>query len=347
MKNLKQELVDAILTSSAKQPPKQQFGEAFAPANIALCKYWGKRVEELNLPFTNSLSISLGDRGTHTRVEINDCDEIYLNNKAVGDTDTFYVNIIKFLDLFRPTGMSFKVSTKSNIPIGAGVASSASGFAALVQALNILFGWGLSMQQLSILARLGSGSACRSLWQGFVEWEKGARNDGFDSFAKPLPLTWRQLRLGLLLYSIEQKSVSSRQAMAATVRTCPFYSLWPDRVQTAIHTIKDAINKRDFMKFGQTAETNALEMHAMMLATTPSIIYSNEDTIAGMQQVWQTREQGIAVYFTQDAGPNLKLLFLENEEQTVRQLFPGVEIINPWERSEAPGLLAANVGRLG
>jgi diphosphomevalonate decarboxylase len=327
----KQQLVATII--GEKKNPTKQIGEAFAPANIALCKYWGKRNEQLNLPVTNSLSISLGNRGTNTRIEINTSgyDEIILNGKLVTREHKFYSNLISFLNLFRPDGICFKVITDSNIPIAAGVASSASGFAATIKALNDLFAWQLSEQKLSILARLGSGSASRSLWHGFVEWEAGKDTDGLDSFAKPLPYVWPELRIGLLLFSTEQKSISSRQAMAATVNNCPYYSLWPSRVEFAITYMKKAIIERDFVKFGQVLESNALEMHALMLATTPPIMYSNADTIAGMQAVWLARSNGVAVYFTQDAGPNLKLLFLQKDEEVIKKLFPRVELVEPWD----------------
>lgn len=313
--------------------PKNQQATAFAPANIALAKYWGKREENLNIPVTNSLSISLGTKGSKTTIAINDKpqDEIYLNAQLVDNTSTFAQNIIDYLSLFRVPGLYFKVMTNSNIPIAAGVASSASGFAALATALNNLYAWQLASQELSILARLGSGSASRSLWHGFVEWEAGTRADGLDCFAKLLPYSWPQLRLGLLLYSTKAKSISSRQAMKATVNHCPFYSLWPSRVNAAITKIKSAIINQDFSSFGQTLETNALEMHALMLATYPPIIYSNADTMLGRQQVWAARNQGIEVYFTQDAGANLKLIFLQEQELLIQQLFPQLEIVNPWE----------------
>ena len=330
----KQQLVTTII--GEKKIPAKQFGEAFAPANIALCKYWGKRSEQLNLPVTNSLSISLGNRGTNTRIEVNagGCDEVILNDKKVAKDNKFYLDLMNFLDLFRPQGLRFKVITDSNIPIGAGVASSASGFAAATKALNDLFAWQLPEQQLSILARLGSGSSSRSLWHGFVEWDAGNDANGLDSFAKPLPYAWPELRIGLLLFSMEQKSISSRKAMAATVNSCPYYFLWPARIKLAIASIKEAIIAHDFVEFGQVLETNALEMPALMLATTPPIIYSNADTIAGMQAIWLARSNGIAVYFTQDAGPNLKLLFLQQDEQAIKQLFPLVEVVDPYGGNE-------------
>ena len=327
----KKEIIANLI--GGKTNSQKKYGEAFAPSNIALCKYWGKRQEQLNLPMTNSLSISLGNKGTYTKIELNyePRDVVYLNGEVVDCNNKFYVNLVKFLDLFRSQGLSFKITTNSNIPIGAGVASSASGFAAVVKALNDLFAWNLPQSSLSILARLGSGSASRSLWHGFVEWVAGDEVNGLDSFATPLPYSWQDLRIGLLLFSTKPKHISSRMAMSATVKTCPFYSLWPARVATAITEIKAAILTHDFTKFGEITENNAIEMHALMLATKPAIIYSTADTILGMQQIWRAREAGVAVYFTQDAGPNLKLFFLEKEQEKIKDIFPNVEIIDPWD----------------
>ena len=132
---------------------------AYAPSNIALCKYWGKRNIELNLPVTSSLSLSLGNKGATTSVGLyvgdNEQDKVILNNEEVNFNSVFYIRLKKFLDLFRlDNNFYFKIDTKLNIPYAAGLASSACGFAALVLALNKFFGWNLSLKDLSILARL-------------------------------------------------------------------------------------------------------------------------------------------------------------------------------------------------
>ena len=179
-----------------------QTASAFAPANIALCKYWGKRDSELNLPMTSSLSVSLGDKGTCTKISVNDQDKIILNGDMLSLDLPFAKRLIAYLDLFRTQDhLHFSIETTNNIPTGAGVASSASGFAALVLALDKLFQWQLDKKHLSILARLGSGSACRSLWQGFVKWHVGVRGDGMDSVAEPLSIEWPNFRMGLLIFS--------------------------------------------------------------------------------------------------------------------------------------------------
>lgn len=329
----KQQIIETILTGTA-HTKQLATATAFAPANIALCKYWGKRDQELNLPVTDSLSISLGDKGVTTTITVSDqADQIILNSKQLPVNSPFGQRICQFLDLVRPPGMFFQVVTSSNIPISAGLASSAAGFAALVKALDQLFAWRLTNQQLSILARLGSGSASRSLWHGFVLWQKGERADGMDSYAQLMPIApteWQDLRVGLLIFSSAEKKISSRVAMQVTVQSCPFYELWPRQVAKTLTELKQALATQNFVALGQATETNSLAMHALMLASWPAIIYSTADTLQAMQAVWQLRAAGVAVYFTQDAGPNLKLLFLAEQQAEILAMFPNIQLINPW-----------------
>jgi diphosphomevalonate decarboxylase len=318
------DVVKKILKNEFGCNPKNKSGNAFAPANIALCKYWGKRDVELNLPVTSSLSISLGEKGAHTTISLSDesFDKIKVNGEFISPDTVFAQRLVSFLDLFRPLEKeSFFVETNSNIPIGAGLASSACGFAALIQALDALFGWELQKKELSILARLGSGSACRSLWQGFVKWNVGVSADGMDSFAEPLLMKWPELRIELLTLSTEQKSISSREAMNRTVATSPFYKDWPGVVAKDIETIEKALLEKDFSSFGKAVESNAIAMHALMLTASPSILYSKPETIALIKKIWQKRAEGLKVYFTQDAGPNLKLLFLAADAAEIKKSF--------------------------
>src|SRR6185295_10537264 len=230
-------------------------------------------------------------------------DQIILNGNSIDLKTDFAKRVIEFLDLFRGTHHHFfKVDSYSTIPIAAGLASSASGFASLVLALNELFAWQLSKRELSLLARLGSGSACRSLWSGFVEWERGGEENGMDSVAHVLPDQWPELAIGLCLISDHQKSVSSREAMQRTVDTSLLYRNWPEKVEQDLKAIKKAIHTRDFTLLGQTAESNALTMHGLMLSAWPPINYCLPETISAMQKVWACRQAGIPVYFTQDAG---------------------------------------------
>ncbi len=330
---MNKKLAIAHILQSCSKEPKHEIGTFFAPSNIALCKYWGKRDTELNLPNTASLSISLGDLGARTTLSLNSkpVDVVFVNGKEFDKNTAFVKNLLNFLDYFRSyPEMYFIVKTEVNIPIGAGLASSACGFAALVGALDALFGWDLSTSQLSLLARMGSGSASRSFWHGFVEWEMGIREDGMDSVGVPLNIRWPELRIGLLILNAQQKILSSREAMQRTVLTSPFYSVWPNTQDVHLLRLKNAIETRNFLELGETSEINALAMHALMLTACPPILYSNPATLEAMHKIWQCRQQGLSLFFTQDAGPNLKLLFLHPEQDAIVKFFPDLNIIAPF-----------------
>ncbi len=323
----RQEFVDQLLKRAKGTPGTR--GEAFAPANIALCKYWGKRNAELNLPVNSSLSISLGKLGTRTIIKFSKTsDRIFLNGKPA--PKAFAERLSTYLDLFRPEGLFFEVRTKNNIPTAAGLASSASGFAALVKALDDLMGWGFTPRELSLLARLGSGSAARSLYDGFAVWHAGQRPDGMDSYAEGLSNVWDDLRVGILEVSRVRKKTGSTEGMNRTRETSELYRSWPAQAQCDYDELRTAIAAKDFPMFGKTAENNALAMHATMMAAWPPLCYWKPQSVSLMQKVWKAREAELELYFTMDAGPNLKLLFLTGDQAAVRRLFPKVQIVNPF-----------------
>ena len=328
----KTDIVKKILGQFYKTTPKKDKSTAFAPANIALCKYWGKRDVELNLPTTSSISISLCKKGTTTTIQKTKHqteDKIILNNKLLKKDDDFVIRITQFLNLFKPTEkFFFTIKTNNNIPTAAGIASSASGFAALVKALNDLFDWKLDNTKLSILARLGSGSACRSLWQGFVKWDKGTRPDGMDSYAKKLPYKWKELCVGLLILSSKKKIISSSVAMQRTLKTSQFYPVFLKKSQQDMKHLEEAIIKKDFEAFGKTAESNSKAMHTAILTAKPTINYTKSETEKAIQVVLSNRQKGgCKMYFTQDAGANLKIFFLLKDKKFIKQLFPSIEIV--------------------
>jgi diphosphomevalonate decarboxylase len=327
----KADVARQLLTGCATSPAKTR-GEAFAPSNIALCKYWGKRDDDLNLPMTSSVSISLGDLGTRTALSMAEgADTVTLNGEVLARDSTFALGVSRFLDLVRPhRAAGFRVETVNSIPTAAGLASSASGFAALALALDDLFGWRLDPKRLSILARLGSGSAARSVLKGFVEWRAGDSPDGMDSFAEALPERWPDFRIGLLTVSSRPKAVGSREAMRRTRETSALYHVWPAIVERDLALIKEAVSARDFDRLGRTAESNALNMHATSLGAWPPVLFWLPESVALMHRIWALREDGPAVYFTMDAGPNIKLLFLAAETAVVKSLFPEVHIIAPF-----------------
>lgn len=328
---MKKKDVFQLILKDRTLTPKVARAQAFAPSNIALCKYWGKRNEELNLPITSSLSVSLDHLGTRTEVALaSGRDVITLNGQPVAQRSPFAKGVSGYIDHFRPPGLFFEVATHNNIPTAAGLASSASGFAALTLAFNQFFAWRLTPTELSIVARLGSGSACRSVFSGFVEWQAGAAANGMDSHAVPMEETWPDLRLGLVKVCAAAKSISSRRGMRRTRRTSALYEAWPVKVAHDMVLLKEAITKGDFDQLGQVAESNALSMHATAIGAWPPVLYWLPESVAAMQRVWTLREDGLTLYFTMDAGPNLKLLFLAEDQGSVEQAFPGLEIVAPF-----------------
>ncbi len=330
----KHDVIKNLLGEKKNALPRHASAKAYAPSNIALCKYWGKRDQELNLPITSSFSISLGNKGATTELQVsqNAQDLAYLNGQPIDWVSPFGKRLLDFFDLFRVQhDLHFTAHIQTNLPIGAGLASSACGFASFTKAFNELFGWELPDPALSILARLGSGSASRSLWPGFVEWHAGLKADGMDSYAQPIPAVWPEICIGLLVVSNKEKPISSREAMQRTVTTSPLYSAWPEKVSRDLSALKQAISVKDFLLLGKTAESNAMTMHATMLSAWPTVCYFLPETLQLMNQIWQLRREGLRLFFTQDAGPNLKLIFLEKDKPIIQTHFPAVEIIQPFE----------------
>ncbi len=327
----KNDIVKLLLPK--KKPHLTSPTTAFAPSNIALIKYWGKRDAELNLPFNSSLSLSLGDKGATTTISVHhgDSDLIVINNAIMPTDSAFASRTSSFLDLFRtPEVKYFHIDSHVNIPIAAGLASSACGYAALVKALNQFFNWELDNKALSILARLGSGSASRSIEHGFVEWHAGVKADGLDSYSEALPEEWPEICLALLMISTEEKEMSSRFAMQHTVATSPYYKSWITTATKDLPELKKAIAQYDFFRLGEISESNSEAMHATMLAAAPPINFSQPETYENKILIQKLRRQGLEIFFSQDAGPNLMLIFLEKDLVTVKENIKGLEIIKPF-----------------
>jgi len=322
----RQDFVDKLITSKTSANEKSW---AFAPSNIALCKYWGKRDSDLNLPTTPSLSISLGSRGSYVTLKRDKHDALLINGEEINLDHPEAIRTFNFLDLFREKNVFLRVESWSNIPIAAGLASSASYFAALVKAADKLFLWNASLQTLSCLARLGSGSASRSLNHGFVEWQD--YSDPFLSYGIPLDVQWSEFCVGLIFLDASKKSISSRNAMLHTRSTSSLYQAWCDQSRNDFKSIKEAVLEKDFDKLGEVAECNALSMHATMMAARPPIIYAQSSTLQIIHQIHSLRKQGLSVYFTQDAGPNIKILFQEKDIHSLKEAFPSLEVIRPFK----------------
>lgn len=323
-------IFDRVLPDRLDQPVPC---EASAPSNIALSKYWGKRDHGLNLPLNSSLSISLAEWGTTTRVTPAEDgqDAVWLNGEKLTNESTFSRKVLEFADrLRRGQSLPIHVKTKNTIPTAAGLASSASGFAALTRALAGSFGLDLPDDTLSMIARFGSGSATRSLWHGFARWDRGTRDDGSDSIARPLPHVWPEFRIAIVRVDVGPKSRSSRDGMGHTVATSPLFAGWPAQAEADCSAIEAAIAARDFTRLGDLTEANALGMHATMIAARPALTYLKPESWRVLERLWAARGDGLAAYATMDAGPNLKLIFLQESEAQIAALFPDAAIIEPF-----------------
>ncbi|MGD0836545.1 MAG: diphosphomevalonate decarboxylase [Polyangia bacterium] len=295
---------------------------ARAGTNIALVKYWGKRDAALNLPAAGSLSLTLADFGSETTVSFtpqgegqrrNPVDQVFLAGQPAGEA--FASRVRKFLDLVRARAgidLPAEVRTENSVPTAAGLASSAAGFAALALAATRAAGLELSLTELSALARRGSGSAARSLFGGLVAMAPGVLADGGDAVAHPLldEPAWRawDIRLCVAITASGEKGISSTAAMERTARTSPYYAAWLASVPADLVAAEAAVEARDLTLLGQVAERSALRMHACAMAAEPHIVYWNSGTLAAMATVARLRSQGVAAYFTIDAGPHVKVL---------------------------------------
>lgn len=323
---------------------------ATAHPNVALVKYWGKRDATLNLPAVGSISVTLAGLSTVTSVRFDPAlgrDELALGGRPAPEA---LARVSPFLDLVRRMAgldLHARVESCNDFPAGAGLASSASAFAALALAASTAAGLALSPRELSILARRGSGSAARSIHGGFVEWRRGERADGLDSFAEPLlPETAWPLAVLVAVTSLAPKPVGSTDGMELTRRTSPFWAAWVERAPVELAAMREAVAARDLTRVGELAEHSCLAMHAVALAARPGLVYWNAATVAAMHAVRELRRGGVGAYFTIDAGPQVKVLAAPAEAGRVREALlavPGVERVI--ECRPGPGArLAAGAG---
>lgn len=303
---------------------------AWAPSNIAFIKYWGKVDEELRLPLNDSFSMNLSGAYTITTVEFSDIltrDTVKLEDGVFSDAEVS--RVIRGLNRIRArAGVSqyANVVTKNTFPKGAGSAASASGFAALTVAGFAASGTTLSQKEETIIARLGSGSACRSIPDGFVVWEKGTDSD--TSYAHSLyPSTYWDLRDLLVIVDSGMKKTPTSEGME-TVATSPNLPMRLSAVPQRMHAMKAAFNTKDFVSFGALLEEDCLDMHRVMQTQVPPLMYWNDTTKRIMDAVRGWRTMGLSVYFTIDAGPNVHLICEgknEHEVERVIRMIPGIE----------------------
>lgn len=302
-----------------------------ARSNIALVKYWGKADPVLNTPAVGSISITLDRLWTDTSIRFDAAlqrDRLVLNGAERVDQ---LERVSRCLDLVRAragTELGAEVVSTNNFPTGAGLASSASGFAALVGAGAAALGLELSPRELSILARQGSGSAARSIFGGFVEMHAGSAADGSDSFAEPIAeaAAW-PLCVLVAISTTREKSVGSGRGMTLSAGSSPYYRAWVDTHPADLDSARASIAAQDFARLADVSESSCLKMHAAAMAGHPALIYWNGTTIECLNRVRALRSSGLAVFFTIDAGPQVKAVCLPESASEVEAALrdvPGV-----------------------
>lgn len=306
---------------------------ARAGANIALVKYWGRTDPRLNLPLNDSLSMTLTEACTLTTVAYDEDlrdDEIYLDGERV--LDHHASRIRRHMDHIRTHyyRVHARISTLNSMPMGTGLASSASGFAALTAAAIAAFGEGLpDPDELSVWARRASGSACRSVPGGFVRWRAGTSDD--DSFAATVfEPDWWDLRDLCVVLSTATKEIPNHQGHAIAAAH-PFMAARQRQLPGRIAAVTAAIAARDLETLGPLVEQESLELQALMASASPAVWYMMPRTLAFIQAVRLWREEGLDAYITLDAGPNPHILCEGHDEAAVLQRIeaaaPGVTVL--------------------
>lgn len=302
--------------------------KARAYANIALIKYWGKKNKALVIPYQSSLSFSVDQFYTETEVCYDESlveDVVTLDGKTLEGIEL--ERVATFMDEVRTRYQIpyyAKIDSVNHVPKKAGLASSASAFAALALAATKAYQIGLDSDELSTIARLGSGSASRSMYGGFSYWNKGVNHE--TSAAYPLDIEWNEFRMIACIVDKKEKKISSREAMEKSVEDKTFYKAWIKQSKTDFKRMKKLIFEKDIDVVGALAEQNALAMHASLLAS--GIWYFEPKTVELMNRVQHLRETlNVPIYFTMDAGPNLKLITLETNVDQVLEEFKDVETI--------------------
>lgn len=302
---------------------------ALAHPNIAFIKYWGNRDDFLRLPQNGSISMNLAGLHTHTRVSFDPAftsDSFTLNNLA--QTGASLVRVSNFLNLVREKAAKpwyAQVESANNFPTGAGIASSAAAFAALALAATSALELELSEAQLSALARKGSGSACRSIPSGFVEWLAGSSDE--DSYAVTIapPTHWDLVDCIAIMKDTPKVTGSSEGHQIAN--TSPLQAARVAGVSDRLQRCRQALLARDFEALAEVVELDSNLMHAVMMTSDPALFYWEPASVEIMKAVPEWRREGLAACYTLDAGPNVHVLCGATQAPVVKtrlEQIPGV-----------------------
>ena len=285
-------------------------------ANIAIIKYWGKKAEKEMVPATSSISLTLENMYTETTLSPlpadTTSDAFYINGQLQNEAE--HAKMSKIIDRYRPEGAGFvRIDTKNNMPTAAGLSSSSSGLSALVKACNAYFQLGLNRRELALEAKFASGSSSRSFYGPLAAWDK----DSGEIYPVETDL---KLAMIMLVLEDQKKPISSRDGMKLCVETSTTFDEWIRQSEQDYKDMLVYLKENDFKKVGELTEKNALAMHATTKTATPSFSYLTDASFEAMDFVRQLREQGESCYFTMDAGPNVKVLCLEEDLEHLSKL---------------------------
>src|SRR3989338_6232520 len=295
---------------------------ALAYSNIAFIKYWGKTDQELRLPTNNSISMNLSNLKTITTVEFSprfNADSVTIDGqKKRNEINRVIAHLNRIRELKKST-LYARVVSRNNFPSSSGLSSSASAFAALTIAAAESLNLRLNQRQISSLARLASGSASRSVPAGFVEWHKGSTNQ--NSYAETIfPENYWPIIDIVAIVSFEKKAVTTTVAQKYAFSS-PFFSVRIKNLPEKIKQLKTALTQKNFPRFAEIIESEALELHAVIMTQTPSYFYLFPETVSLFSKVRQWRNSGLPVYFTLNTGHDAHLLCQEeNKEKLMKKL---------------------------
>ena len=290
---------------------------AQAQPNIALIKYWGKSEIASNLPAVDSLSLTL--ENLHTEMSVSFAEDLVADRLEVNGEPAVAMlpRVSACLDMVCGQGRArADIKSTSNFPIAAGLASSASAFAALVVAADSAIGGERDRLTLARMAGRASGSAARSLYGGIVTLNKVGNEINLQEISQP-----HEWPLSVVIAVTEEgpKPVSSGAAMIRSAETSPFYSTWIDRQGEDLEAAVTAVARRDFSSLAMVAEHNCLKMHSVTWTSRPPVVYWNSATIACLETVRRLQSDGYPVFFTIDAGPQVKAVCLPEAVTTVER----------------------------
>ncbi len=284
---------------------------AEATPNIAIIKYWGKRDEKLILPKEASISVTLNQLKTRTTVVFSKNfkeDEIWINNKKLTTPEELEKALpqLNFIREVAKTDIKAKIVSYNIVPTAAGLASSGSGLCALAVAATKALNIDVDIKQLSIICRRGSGTACRSVYGGFVEWLKGEKQDGSDSFAVQIAdeRHWSEFRIVIGIVEAKEKKVKSRAGMKQTAATSILYPSRLNYLPKTLEETKRAILERKLEQLCEIAMRDSNNMHSVMLDTWPPIMYLNDISKKVIYAIYEFNQNGIKAGYSFDAGPN-------------------------------------------